>query len=245
MEFYLIYLEKGLNYPTSLNKALDSNIDTPNDILGICYIKSILKNNYDIKPITIKRTSNYHDIKSNNSVISASNIREKIKNNIDITKYVPTKEYINNINYDLLFTLLKYKILTTPDLSIYLTVDEGIENKIKKEINNVNSIEKLTLKIKSKRYTYNRIRRMLIHILIGLKKEDAKTKLSYIKLLGFNNIGKKYINRLKKETNIPILTKITEENIIRKYELIASSIYEIITKENTNTFEYKNKPIIK
>ena len=29
-------------------------------------------------------------------------------------------------------------------------------------------IDDLVLKVKSKRYTYNRIRRMLIHILIGL-----------------------------------------------------------------------------
>ena len=238
------YLSEGLNYPTSLNKALDSNISTPNDILGITYIKTILKNKYNIEPITIKRTNNYHDISSNDEIISASNIREKIKNNIDITSYLPNKEYINEINEKLLFDLIKYKINIIDDLSIYLTVDEGIENKLKKEINKVNTIDELILKIKSKRYTYNRLRRMLIHILLDIKKEDANLPLTHIHLLGFNKIGQKYINSIKKKTNIPILTKIDETDNIRNIELKASVLYTMLTNERTE-FEQINKPIIK
>jgi len=238
------YLSEGLNYPTSLNKALDSNISTPNDILGITYIKTILKNKYNIEPITIKRTNDYHDINSNDEIISASNIREKIKNNIDITSYLPNKEYINEINEELLFDLIKYKINIIDDLSIYLTVDEGIENKLKKEINKVNTIDELILKIKSKRYTYNRLRRMLIHILLDIKKEDANLLLTHIHLLGFNKIGQKYINSIKKKINIPILTKIDETDKIRNTELKASILYTMLTNEKTD-FEQKNKPIIK
>lgn len=239
------YLNQGYNYPTSLNKALNSDINTPNDILGISYIKAILKNKYNIEPITIKRTNNYHDIESNETIISASNIRNKLKENKSIDSFLPNKDYLNQINENLFFNLLKYKILTTENLNIYLTVDEGIENKLKKEINNVNTIDELILKIKSKRYTYNRLRRMLIHILIGIKKEDANAPLTYIKLLGFNESGKNYINKIKKESSLPILTKIDENELVRKYELIASRLYKMLTNENTNEFEYKNKPIFK
>lgn len=238
------YLSKGLNYPTSLNKALESNINTPNDILGITYIKTILKYKYNIEPISIQRTNDYHDTLSNNEIVSATNIREKIKNNIDITSFVPNTKYINKINEELLFNLIKYKINTIDDLSIYLTVDEGLENKLKKVINKVNTIEELILKIKSKRYTYNRLRRMLIHILLDIKKEDANLPLTHIHLLGFNKNGQKYINKLKKQTNIPILTKIDETDKIRSIELKSSIIYTMLTNEST-VFEHKNKPIIK
>jgi len=238
------YLKTGLNYPTSLNKALNSNIDTPNDILGITYIKTILKNKYSIEPITIQRTNDYHDLNSNDQIISASNIREKLKNNIDIKSFVPSTKYIKTINEDLLFTLLKYKITTEDDLSKYLTVDEGIENKLVSEINNCQNIEEVIKKIKSKRYTYNRLRRMLIHILIGIKKEDALIPLKYIRLLGFNKLGQTYINKIKKQTNLPILTKIAETDRCRNIEIKASLIYEMLTKE-LQIFEQKNKPIIK
>ena len=236
-------LKKGTNYPTALSLALNINISTPNDLLGISYIKAILKNNYNIIPITIKRTNDYHDKTSNNPIISASNIREKLKNNQNITNYTPVKNLVA-INEDLLFNLLKTKILTDKDLSKYLTVDEGIEYKLKKEILNVKNTEELIKKIKSKRYTYNRIRRMLIHILIGLTKEDKQNyTLDHIKILGFDNFGKDYLKTIK--SDLTIQRKINDTDLAQKYELTASLIYDILTNSNTYKFEISNKPIIK
>ena len=64
------------------------------------------------------------------------------------------------------FDLLKYKIISTDDLSIYQTVDEGIENKIKKNILKAHDIDELINLVKSKRYTYNKIKRMLFTYLM-------------------------------------------------------------------------------
>lgn len=240
-------LDQGINYPTAINKVTNSNISSPNDILGISYIKAILKNKYNIEPISIKRTNNYHDTNSNDSIISASNIREKLNNKESIDKYIPEGN-INTINNDLLFNLIKYKIISDNDLSKYLTVDEGIENRLKKVINNVNSIDELVNSVKTKRYTYNRIMRMLIHILIGLTKEDRNNinNNEYIRLLGISNNGQKYINKIKKETTLPIITKFTNINSkIAEYELKAANIYQMITNDNVLNFEINNKPIKK
>lgn len=125
------YLNQGINYPTALNKASIYDIKEPNDLLGISYIKAIINNNYNIEPITIKRTNDFHDTVSNETIISASNIREKYLSNIDIKYFIPEGNLIN-INYDLFYNVLKYKIITDKDLSKYLTVDEGIEYKLKK-----------------------------------------------------------------------------------------------------------------
>ena len=242
------YLNEGYNYPTALNKALNTSINTPNDLLGLSYIKSILKNNYNIIPISIHRTSNYHDKKSNNTIISATNIREKINNNIDISKFVPTINYINKIDYDLFFKLLKYRIINDDNLDNYLTVDEGIDKKLKKVINKCNNLEELIKSIKTKRYTYNKINRMFIHILIGLEKKDKlKTNNNdYIRVLGFSNVGKKYIKLRKKEINIPIVTNLKNINsIIKYYEIKEYQIYNLLSKENILIFENSNKPIIK
>lgn len=244
---YLVkdYLKDGINYPTALNKVLSESIDKPNDLLGIAYIKAILKNNYHIEPITIKRTTDFHDILSNDNIVSATNIRNKIKNNEDISKYLPEAK-INNVDEDLLFNILKYKIITDDNLSSYLTVDEGIDNRLKKVIKEVNSIEELILKTKSKRYTYNRIKRMLIHILIGLKKEDKKKIIhnEYIRILGLNKRGQNYINTIKKNINIPIITKFTSiDSIIKDYELKCAYIYKLLTNDDVIKFETNNKPI--
>lgn len=237
-------LKEGINFPTALNKALGINISSPNDLLGISYIKSILKNKLNIKYECIKRTNDYLDTESNDEIVSASNIRCKYKNGIDISKYINYNFEFKNVNEDLLFNLIKYKIITDDNLSKYLTVDEGIENKIIKEINNSNNLEELIMNIKSKRYTYNRIKRMLIHILIGLTKDDRNISfIEYVKVLGFNQKGQNYLKKLK--SNILISSKIPDTFITRKYELIASKIYDQLTNSNTYLFEISNKPIIK
>ena len=86
-------LATGINYPTALAKALeiDVNVFNPNDLLGISYLKAIKRNNLNIKPITIKRTSDYHSIEEESNIISASNIRNKLKKKESITNYVPRK----------------------------------------------------------------------------------------------------------------------------------------------------------
>lgn len=238
-------LDEGLNYPTALAKALHINFEfTPNDLLGISYTKSILKNNYNIEPITIKRTNNYHDLTSSDEIISASNIREKIKNNEDINLYLPnkSKDSILNVNDNLLFNLIKAKIITDEHLEEYLDVDEGIEYRLKEQILKSNNLKEFIAKVKTKRYTYNKINRMLIHILIGLRKCDVNECLSYIKILGFNQNGKNYLNNIKEQSKIS--TIIDKESIQYQYELKAALIYDLINNTNTYEFEKKAKPII-
>ncbi len=239
------YLDEGINYPTALAKALNVDFEfTPNDLLAISYVKEIIRNGYPIIPETIKRTNDYHDKKSNDRIISASNIREKINGNIAINKYVPDETLISivNIDYNKLWLLIKYKITTSKDLTIYLDVDEGIENRLKKKVYECNSYKEFIDSIKTKRYTYNKINRMMIHILIGLRKEDNIKELDYIKILGMSRYGQKYLNNIK--DSLLIKTQINKESIIYKYELIASSIYDILCNTNTYNYEIKNKPVI-
>ena len=79
-------------------------------------------------------------------IISASLIRKLHLENKDITPHIPieTKKYLyQNLTNELYFPYLKYKILSTKNLSIYQTVEEGIENRIKKAITISNSWEEL------------------------------------------------------------------------------------------------------
>lgn len=240
------YLDEGINYPTALSKALNisEEFNNPNDLLGISYIKAIKQINNNIIPETIQRTNDYHDTNSCDLIISASNIRNKIKNKEDISIYLPKESEYSIKVPNTYFNYLKYKIITSHDLSAYLTVDEGIENRLISAINKVNNIEELIDAVKTKRYTYNKINRMLIHILVGLTKEDNKiATLDYIKVLGFNDIGKNYLNSIKKDLNIPIT--INRDSIIYKYELKAALIYDSLTNQNNYEFEISNKPIQK
>lgn len=242
------YLDLGNNYPTAMKKALniEEDINNPNDLLGISYIKAIKQINPNIQAETIKRTNSYHDTLSTDNIVSATNIRTKLTNKEDISNYLPQDiiPYLNNVSNNNFYNLLKFKILTDNDLSKYLDVDEGIEYRILKYINSSNTLEELISNIKTKRYTYNKINRMLLHILIGLTKDDNHlTTLDYIKILGFNTKGQEYLKQIRKDITLP--TKPNKESKVFEYELKAAYLYEQATKKTLNNFDIKNIPIQK
>ena len=230
------------NYPTALNKAFEKfnvkGINDPNDLLALSYIKEINKQNANIEPISIKRTNDYHS-KEISEISSATSIRNAIINNLGIMKSVP-RETLDSLEEHIFlledyYKLLKYKILSTDNLEIYQTVTPDLTNKLKKEVLISNTWDELVLNLKSKRYTYNRINRMLIHILCNFTKElaDSFKEIEYIRVLGFNNNGKEYLGKIKKEVTIPIITTFSKGNSkMLEYEQQVSNVYASILPED-------------
>ena len=247
------YLNDGFNYPTALNKALKSLVDIeitePNELLALSYIKEIISNKLNIDIFNIKRTNDYHDIESNESIVSASNIRNKLINNIDIKDQVPSDVYdiLKNIKFNnKYFEFLKYKINSESDLEKYLDVDEGLSTRIRNAINESNNLEELIQNIKTKRYTYNKISRMLNHILCSFTKDerDDVKNIEYIRILGFNDTGQRHLNNIKNDLSINILNKYDTSYRALEIEKRVSLIYSMIINDIMDA-EIKNKPIKK
>lgn len=244
------YLLTGVNYPTALGNALKEMIgyttDKPNDLLAISYIKEIIKNNYKIEPVGIKRTNDYHGKEIKSSIVNASLIRDMLDKNIDVSKYVPTETYkcLNMKNFDNGYLLLKYNISNNENrLYEYLTVDEGIENRILKYYKDCDNWCALVNLIKTRRYTYNKVNRMLMHILLNIKKIDNDKEI-YLRVLGFNDIGRNYLKQIKKDIDV-INTCKQGINKALDIEINATYIYSLVTGDNSLIErEYKNKPII-
>ena len=222
------YMDDGLNYPTAMSKALKDiinvKIELPNDLLGLSYIKEIKKQNSKMEAISIKRNNDYNSLSLDNDIVSASAIRNALLNNVDIKKYVPIDTYNNldklhfNNNY---FKLLKYRIL--------------------KYIDESNSFDELINKVKTKRYTYNRLNRMFIHILCGFTKEEASNiGIEYIRVLGFNSKGRKYLSSIKKDVDLPIITGYSDINSkVLDIENRVNKIYALDNEEELIKRELK------
>ena len=252
------YLDEGINYPTAMSKALIDitgyKVDTPNDILGITYIREILNHKSKIKPITIKRNNDYNAKELNDFYSSATSIRYALQNESDVTDQVP--EYVtrfldkNLLFIDNYFNLLKYNIMINNNLEDIQTVDEGIHNRIKKYIIQSKSLNDLILKVKTKRYTYNKLNRMFTHILCNFTKEEAKkfNKIEYIRVLGFNSNGREILKDLKKNIGIPIVTNFSDiDSEMLDIEFRSTCCYASILNEQDKIklieSEYKNYPL--
>lgn len=255
------YLKQGLNYPTALSEALQDlcgkKVTTPNDLLGLSYVKEIKKQHAKIIPITIQRTNDFHSKEMHNHIASATAIRENLQKKNSIKEVVPTgtlsklKKQLHQVeDY---FPFLQYQMISQEKhLKEYQTVDEGIENRIQEFILKSDSYSTLIQNIKTKRYTYNRIMRMLTHILVGFTKEEASRnkEIHYIRILGMNKEGQAYLNKIKKEVQYPIVVACNEiKDEMLQIELRATKIFAMILppkeKEKLIHKEYQKKPIQK
>lgn len=243
------FINKGFSYPKAFSLATSEfgEIKSPNDILGISYIKEIKRLNSNIIPNTIKRTNDYHSTEINNDIVSATSIRKALKEGKSINRNVPEttlKELSDLVFIEDFFPYLKFKILSDLDyLNKYNLVDEGIENKIKKHIYESNNLDELIMHIKSKRYTYSKLRRMFTHILISYTKEENERnkELKYIRILGLSDSGRNYIKSIKKDLELPLISNFSKlKNEMLDIELRATSIYNLISNSNLIEKEYRN-----
>lgn len=272
------YLDDGMLFPTARSLALFdyinkfnlvniskekllSILNSSNNILGLEYIKSILKLNSNITPYTITRIkSEYNSEKIDSNICSATAIRKQLKDlgNINsISSVVPyntfetLKDKINNNFYpmfdDNYFDILSSIIVRDMNiLNTYFDVNEGIENKIYQNIFTSNTLTDLRESIKSKRYTMTKVKRTLNNILLGITKNDmAKVKdinsIPYIRILAFNDKGREIIKKIKNNSEINIINKFSnisfskDDDIFKTlidYDIKASNIYNLIYYKN-------------
>ena len=203
-----------------------------------------------IKVCTIKRveTNYYDEYTVGKDIQSATAIRKMIKENLDITKFIPSNVYniIKDrkiIDLEMFKESLKYKILsaTKEDLASVFNINEGLENRIKK-INDFDSVEDLISQLITRRYTNSKIRRSLIHILCNTEKEMLRDfDIPYLRILGMNTKGQSYLNIIKKDLKVPLLSKISDKkHPYLEMELKVSKIYSMAS--DIDVFKEELKP---
>lgn len=266
------FLQTGISFPNARLKSLEAILNKhldflaqPNNILSLEYLKAINFLNSKINVKTIKReNAHFHCEKIQGNVASATAIRKALyQNDINSVKNaIPENcfDIIKNINYENLasinnYTQILHYILKTSsidNLKNIADVTEGIENKI---IDNIGfkSINELILNIKSKRYTYTKLSRAILHIILNITKEeqkDLKQNLNpYIRVLGFKKSSSHILTKLSKEASVPVITNLKNAHkILNKRgmyylqkEILYSDIYYLYNKKN---IEYKKQLVI-
>ena len=223
----------------AISNATGEDVNAPNDVLALNYAIANLNNNHKMKLVPVKRNgANHHDLGLNDSgnIASASSIRKAIMDNSDsLDKFIPSSSNIdaleNHVSWEDFWPLLKYKIETSSidDLNQIYQMNEGLEYRLKKYIYQSQSFDEFLRLVKSKRYTYSRIKRLFVYTLLNWRKTDELNQ-EYVRVLGFNKSGRAYLNDIKKDVNIPIITKINKELSENElnFDVVSGRIYENI-----------------
>lgn len=256
----------SMDIDINFTKSIETMISSSNNILAIEYCKSLIKLNSSIKAITIKREGdNYNSKKIASKFPSATAIREKIEDKSDLsilTNFLPKSVYqeLSSLlynNYDFTFfkntfEFLKYKCITgSNNLDKIPDANEGLNNKIYKSIINSKDFDELMTNIKSKRYSYTRLSRILCQYFIGFEnyqtKALRKSPCPYARVLAFNTKGMEILKHIKKNSTIPVYLKLPKYNVsceCLKLDILSTNAYSIINKNIKPYSDYLNSPII-
>lgn len=234
------YLDQGITFAKARQLAAEecgakaNVLDNANNNLGIEYILAAkaLKSNLRFKTVTRKGAKHDSD-ELDNDFISASLVREKIKNGDikDIAKYLPNEieSLYKTANYsdiglieNAILSLLRTK--TANELSRLPDLSEGIENKLLKSIKTATSLEMLYNDIKVKRYTLARIRRLVLSAFLGIDKRKFSKIPPYLRVLGFNKTGEEIIKQNTKASSIPVCLR---QSDIENLSETAKYVFEI------------------
>ena len=108
--------------------------------------------------------------------------------------------------------LYKLRSMSIGDFKVLPDVSEGLEYRIFDAVKTSSYLEEILEKVKTKRYTHSRIRRIIICAFLGIKKEDVLAPVPFIRVLGFNENGAKILKKAKETATLPVITKSSEIN---------------------------------
>ncbi|WP_338753888.1 nucleotidyltransferase [Bacillus sp. FJAT-52991] len=247
------YMREGYSFPKAqtlarkqlFNDSLSLDLSMPNNILGYHYVQANDNLTEPMQPLTIKRQqAGYHDESlTSDSIASATGIRKEIeqsKHLSTIEKFVPDstlnelKQYHNEHqtfhSWKMYWPLLKYRLLSASieELQSMYEITEGIEFRLKEAARHSTSFIDFMEKVKTKRYTWTRIQRMLVHILTNTTKEEmekAMASVRYIRLLGMNRHGREYMKSIKKEISLPLIARAAAHKDLLALDIKASDVY--------------------
>ena len=229
-------LSMGLSYAAALSSALAEQLGieerilrTPNNILGMEYLRALHAKDADITPLALPRKTAAHgEARLRSGITSASSIRTVLERDVPSWEHIAAC-VLPNVLGDLrrthphalpshgeLLRLLRYEILTMTDTELHSIygISEGIENRLVRALRMAETYEELLTHASSKRYPKSRIGRLAIHLLLRLQKAQAEdfdhAGCLYIRLLAFNGRGRMLLRRIKKFSPLPIIVRTAE-----------------------------------
>ena len=255
-------LNTELSYPegTKDSQEIISLLETPNNLLGVEYCKALLRRGSSIMPVTVRRKGNgYHSEDLDGEMASASAIRKgifaKAGTDTSFLSQIPEEiQYLFREELPLqandLSDLLNYCLLTLKrdhiPFSIFSDVSKDLSDRLEHVLYDQGSFEKRIFQLKTRQYTYTRISRCLLHILLGITDEMVSAGKEagyapYARILGFRKNKAALLGEIKKHTRIPLVTKTADASrmlsdtakLMFEQDLYASHVRQSILASKT------------
>lgn len=231
------YMKSGSTYAAAFGAALENIyhispdlIKSPNNILGVEYLRAIQNYAPNLIPLPVSRQQSYYnDTLLTAPFASATAIRHALLNSMSITDGInaaiplTTKSVIETLlqtqrgpvtfaNFSNMI-LAQLRSASLEKLEQLPTVSEGLHYKLRDSALKASNLSELLTLLKSKRYPYTRLQRILIHSLLGTTQEQLthfdEAGPLYARVLAFNQQGRTLLKHINQRGGIPTITKTT------------------------------------
>ena len=229
------FLDTGMTFAAArqnvveelLGKELSDLLTTPNNNLGVEYIRALNALNSSIQPMTVLRKGAPHNSMGILSTspdaflfVSATAIRDKLlygkwdwcepylvpggravleENLVGL----PVLERIERTMLARVRTMIAEDWANLPDSG----QAEGLPRRLEQAGRKCTSMDEFFALVKTKRYTRARLERLVLWAYLGLTESDRPDHPPYLRVLGFNSRGQELLREMKRTASLPILTK--------------------------------------
>lgn len=220
-------------YATQYNQVLAQEVgrevNLPNEILGVAYAVANLELPRPLKLHPIQRIGADHRaaVARLHAVASATSLRNLLLQDgqpdwEQLQEWLPKGELASLRkqavlpSWNLLFPFLKYRLESSevPQLQQIYQMSEGLEYKFKAEIHEAKTFTQFLQHVKSKRYTYSRLRRLSLYALLNISNQEMKAAQAQTStlLLGFSKRGRNYLKQMRQDWQVPVISKVDQHN---------------------------------
>ncbi len=229
----------GISYAAAVTKILSRSLNVeekflrqPNTILAIEYLRALPE---VMQPILIQRVGAGHlNLNLSEKFSGAAAIREEVYKPLPDWKKISAsvgekvldelmrEKNSGPVREEFLFRPILAKLFTTTpdDLRKIYGMREGLEFRLIKSAKSAKTFDEFISGIVGRRYHEGRVKRLLLRFLLDLTEEKISeiNSADYVRVLAFNERGKNLLKKIRDNSDLPIVTKVTQHLTGRDFE---------------------------
>ncbi len=199
-------------------------LDTPNNNLGIEYLRNLERDGWAMGAVTVRREGAPHDSLLRGTERPRFCSATQLRAYLEREDWAALEPYLPEGGLEVLrdgwtgfpslkraerSVLARLRTMTAEDWAVIPDsgAGEGMPPRLERAGQQCRSLEEFIALAKPKHWTQARMRRLLVWSWLGLTQEDRPDRPPYLRVLGFNSRGQAALKEMKERAHLPILTK--------------------------------------
>lgn len=186
-----------------------SLLDSPNNSLGVEYLRFLPDG---MEAVTVPRRGAGHDSqRERDGFPSASLLRQRLRaecvESVSALHHFPPKAEPADMKWVERALIARLRTMTLDEAETLPDSGGGLAARLLYAARQTANLEQLYTLTKTRAYTHSRVRRLALCALLGLRAADRPSAPPYIRVLGFNSLGRTLLREMNQKAALPFFVK--------------------------------------